>query len=175
MHAVFRMDRKLFNILFVGFAFLAGFVHSSSRPFKLGMYWERGYLWQEKKYRKDWCAQCKKRCGKGDLLYTRKCNSRSRRQYFVVVGNTLRPASRKNICVSRTGNGGKKIRLQDCDGSDTQNWEGIKFDERFELTVMNNGDVRCFSQHHHPRPKENLFMERCDYARYYDTSFWVTR
>ena len=142
------------------------------QPFRLGMYWENGYLWQESRREKRYCAQCKRSCRNGDSLWVRKCNRRSSRQYFVKVDNTLRPNNNRRVCVTRTGD--RKIRLYKCVGSTRQEWNGIDFGRNFELTAGQSNE-KCLSQHHHPKEREVLYMETCKLARLSDTSYWITR
>lgn len=143
-----------------------------SRPFRLRMYWERGYMWQEDPRPRDFCVQCVNGCGEGDLLQTRQCRRGRYSQYFVKIGNTLRPLSNNNMCVSRSGN--RKISLERCDSSEKQKWYGFRFDGgKFEIGDQEVDPFKCFSQHHHPKPREILYMESCVLARTFDTSYWI--
>jgi hypothetical protein len=148
--------------------------HDSTQPFRLAMHWENGYFWQESYLEKRYCAQCMRSCSDGDYLWTRNCNSRSRRQYFVMVDNTLRPNNNQQVCVTR--NEDMTIRLYKCVlGSTQQEWNGIDFGSKFELTAGKFNDKMCLSQYHEPKESEVLYMETCELARLYDTSYWITR
>ena len=126
----------------------------------------------ESRREKRYCAQCKRSCRNGDSLWVRKCNRRSSRQYFVKVDNTLRPNNNQRVCVTRTED--RKIHLYKCVGSTRQEWNGIDFGRNFELTAGQSNE-KCLSQHHHPKEREVLYMEKCKLARRYDTSYWITR
>lgn len=146
---------------------------TTSRPFMLRMYWERGYMWQEDPRPRNFCVQCVNSCEEGDTLYTRKCRNGRYTQYFVKMGNTLRPLTNKNMCVAQSGH--RKISLRTCDGSDEQIWYGFRFDGgKFELNSQSVNPSKCLSQHHHPKPREVLYMESCELARKWDTSYWIT-
>ena len=147
---------------------------SVSRPFRLRMYWERGYMWQEDPRPREFCIQCVNKCGKEDVLYTRQCTRGRYTQYFVKVGNSLRPLTNKGMCVTRTGR--RKIALRSCDDAlDEQQWYGFRFDGgKFELRNQVTNESKCLSQHHHPKPREVLYLEWCDLARQFDTSYWIT-
>ncbi len=88
------------------------------------------------------------------------------------VGNTLRPDYNKEVCVTRSPD--RKIRLFKCSGLAVQDWHGIDFENKFELVAGRFGE-KCLSQHHHPKEREVLYMEKCKLARLYDTSYWVIR
>ena len=152
---------------------ILGKAQDSSKPFRLGMHWENGYFWQESRREKRYCAQCIRNCRHGDSIWTKDCNRKSYRQYFVKVENTIRPASNKRVCITRTED--RKIRLQKCTGSERQEWEGIDFSNKFELIAGSSSKRKCLSQHHHPKEREVIYMEKCSLARLYDTSYWVTR
>lgn len=140
-------------------------------PFRLKMYWEKGYFWQESRREKRYCAQCKRSCNHGDQVWIRTCDGRSSRQYFVSVGKTLRPNRNRGVCLTRTAE--RQIRLYKCvPGLPQQEWYGITFDDKFEL--VGNSVKKCFTQHHHPRSTEVLYMDKCDLSRLYKTSYWVT-
>lgn len=42
----------------------------------------------------------------------------------------------------------------------------------FELQMPGN-EEKCASQHHHPKDKEEVYMESCKLAEKADTSKWV--
>jgi hypothetical protein len=68
------------------------------------------------------------------------------------------------------------IRLYKCVlGSTQQEWNGIDFGSKFELTAGKSDDKMCLSQYHEPKESEVLYMETCELARLYDTSYWITR
>jgi hypothetical protein len=130
-------------------------------------------MWQEDPRPREFCVQCVNACREGDILHTRKCRRGRYTQYFVKIGNTLRPLLNKTICIARSGN--RKISLQVCDGSKEQTWYGLRFDGgKFELSDEEVNPLKCLSQHHHPKPREVLYMESCVLARDFDTSYWIT-
>jgi hypothetical protein len=89
-----------------------------------------------------------------------------------MVANTLRPKNNQRVCATRTDD--RKIKLFKCVGSTRQEWNGIDFGGKFELTAGQSNE-KCLSQQHHPKEREVLYMEKCKLARRYDTSYWITR
>ena len=161
-----------FRILMLSACSIIVYSQDSTQPFRLGMHWEKGYFWQESRREKRYCAQCKRSCRNGDSLWTRDCNRSSSRQYFVMVANTLRPKNNQRVCATRTDD--RKIKLFKCVGSTRQEWNGIDFGGKFELTAGQSNE-KCLGQQHHPKEREVLYMEKCKLARLYDTSYWITR
>lgn len=85
-----------------------------------------------------------------------------------------------DLCLSLVGV--RSIELQTCDASKIeQRFQGFHPDEgMMELFPVNSNmkegkekEVKqCITQHHHPRPGERIFAEKCSKARRSDTSLW---
>ena len=143
----------------------------------LRLYWKRGYTWQEETQERFWCMQCTNDCHHPrEPLRIRKCRPPHPRQIWTRIGNTIRPNSNRNACVTRVSNGGggsNKVYLAACTGgggSAKQQWDAIDtIQDKFELKVGG----RCLSQHHHPRSGEFLYMENCKTARIDRSSYWM--
>ena len=46
---------------------------STLNQFRLRLYWQRGYYWQESRREMYWCMQCSGRCGENDAVYVDYC------------------------------------------------------------------------------------------------------
>ena len=139
-------------------------------PFRLRLYWQPGYNWQDSSSEKWWCAECGS-CGSGSRLQIRKC-SQTNRQKWVAVDKTIRFAPNPSLCVTVSGVGSSNpIRLRPCNGGQNQQFNGVQEEGRFELQPSFNPG-RCISQHHHPKDKENLYPETCSKTRSTKTTYW---
>ena len=143
----------------------------SQEDFRLRLYWERGYYWQESRQEKWWCMQCRKSCNNGDSIYLRSCRSDYDKQRFVRYGDTIRPVRNQAMCLTR--NGGKYVRFEPCTGASRQMWSSFGRRNKFELTTKWENTSTCLSQDHHPKSGERVYLERCYKARRHDTSFWT--
>lgn len=59
-----------------------------------------------------------------------------------------------------------------CSSNKDQKWRGLRKDMPFELQIPGNTE-KCASQHHHPKDKEEIYMESCKLAEKADTEKWV--
>lgn len=129
-------------------------IFSSSKPtksFRLRLYWQRGYNWQDSSSERWWCAQCTGNCSSGSRLQLGKCSS-TNRQKWLAVGDSIVFAPNPSLCMTASGFGsGNPIRLQRCNGGRDQKFSGVKEAGRFELQPVSALGVRCVSQHHHPK------------------------
>lgn len=142
-----------------------------TRPFRLRLYWQRGYNWQNSSSEKWWCAECTGNCSSGSRLQIRKC-SQSSRQKWVAVDKTIRFAPNRSLCLTASGVGAKNpVRLRSCNGGRDQKFDGVQQQGRFELQPSSNPG-RCISQHHHPKDKEPLYPETCSKTRETKTTYW---
>jgi hypothetical protein len=160
--------------------------------FRLRLHWQRGYYWQddwsdEEKY---WCMECaSETCTEDDNVFVDYCSDKWKQQ-FSFVGNTLRPAMNKELCMTYIGRsneelvsaklvmrGKRHIVLRPClndqDGYQEQQFEGFEWDGTFELHTKGRTD-QCITQWHHPKAKELLYPEDCQVARDEVTSLWRT-
>jgi len=113
--------------------------------FRLRLYWQRGYYWQESYSEKWWCMECRNNCRLGDSVYVDWCDS-SWRQRFISVGDTIRPASDTSLCFTVTGySETEPIRVMKCEERWDQKFVGLKDGGRFELQPKVDS-ARCISQ-----------------------------
>jgi len=149
--------------------------------FRLRLYWNRNYYWQETRKETWWCMQCSGSCRDGDSIYVDWCGSSSRQQ-FTGIGDTIRPVSDTTLCLTSTGNSeDRPIRLIKCDdgrdvrngmnggGRSDQQIKGLKENEPFELQQSG----KCLTQQHHPKSGERVYPADCRTARNHDTAYWI--
>jgi hypothetical protein len=147
------------------------------RSFRLRLYWEEGYYWQEERRETFWCMECGE-CQENDSIYIKWCSDSSRQQ-FTKVGDTIRPSSDPSLCFTMTGtrSESRPIRLWPCiderSGSDDQRYEGFHASERFELHPLGDTSL-CLSQAHHPKDDERVWPDSCTTTRDDTTSYWIT-
>ena len=148
----------------------------SSDRFRLKLYWQEGYFWQEETRERKWCMKCRSNgCSNGEKLYIETCGGSS--QYFNFVylnssGEVQIKLDGQNLCLERTS---KDIRLYSCDENDPkQRWFAKRGDfdgDKFEISQRTYSDY-CITQRHHPKADEEVELEPCTLARTSDTSQW---
>ncbi|KAL7531757.1 hypothetical protein ACHAWF_003898 [Thalassiosira exigua] len=140
------------------------------REFRLRLYWQRGYYWQESSREMWWCMRCRNNCRSGDSVDVDWCGG-SKTQRFVSQGETLRPAVDPSLCLTSTGyqTNDRPLRVYRCDGGSDQRFEGLQDKGRFE--IRHRG--RCISQQHHPKEGERVYPEECRKTRDHDTTYWI--
>mmetsp|Transcript_15146 Transcript_15146/g.23470 ORF Transcript_15146/g.23470 Transcript_15146/m.23470 type:complete len:356 (-) Transcript_15146:1976-3043(-) len=147
--------------------------------FRLKMYWETGYYWQEITTEKFWCMACPsgEECNRNDKMELRNCNNKSNEDaQFVATpvrkGHQFRIAN-TNLCLQKSRRG-SAIRLKPCNAKNKwQHFVGLKSDgKRFNLKPSTSSK-RCLSQHHHPKKGEIIYAETCYKAHRVDTGYWV--
>ena len=144
--------------------------------FRLRLYWQRGYSWQDVWYEMWYCMACGRSgrpCQPGDPVYVERCGS-SNRQKWNQVGDTLRPLTNPNLCMTTTGyNAERPNRLYECkNGYKRQQFDGFDHAKPFELYPRDD-NVNCMSQQHHPRSGEGVYPENCALSRRYQTNAWT--
>jgi len=145
-------------------------------PFRIKMYWQRGYFWQESYREYKYCMECRNDCRASSIVHINYCGDKWK-QKFVAVGNTLRPAGDRSLCLTVTGTSERyPIRLYKCGQSGRtakQQFVGLKMNgQRFELQPKSMMG-RCVSQLHHPKPYERIYPEQCFKTRRQETTYWV--
>ncbi|KAL9188080.1 hypothetical protein ACHAXT_006458 [Thalassiosira profunda] len=140
------------------------------RSFRLRLYWQKGYYWQESR-REMWF--CMEHRNSGEAVYVDNCD-RGARQQFTSIDDTIRPLTDTSLCLTRTGYSEESpMRLKRCTNRSDQQWEGFKSQGRFELHPKGM-DGKCVSQMHHPKPFERIYPEECRKTRDHDTTYWIT-
>lgn len=150
----------------------SGPITKPTTPFRLRLYWQRGYNWQNSSSEKWWCAECTGSCSSGSRLQLGKC-SQTNTQKWLAVEKTIRFAPNPSLCVTSSGFGSSNpIMLSSCNGGSDQNFYEVQEHGRFELHPAAS-TARCVSQHHHPKDKEPLYPETCAKTTSTKTTYWV--
>ena len=143
--------------------------------FRLKLYWQEGYYWQEETFERKWCMKCRNAgCNHGNKIYISECGANSQRFDFVPVDNDeiLIRLHGKNLCFERVN---KDIYMHPCDAGNTrQQWYAKNGDfggNRFEISQYGFSDY-CITQRHHPKDDEEVELEACSQARDGQTSYW---
>jgi len=155
-----------------------------SAGFRLKMYWEEGYFWQERTEERWWCMQCVDKmgnstCEKNSRMQLRNCRTKSDLDAIFTYtsfgdgGYQFRIANTNNMCLQKMGDR-RAIRVRPCkDDQMLQRFMGFHPDlDRFDLRPIIYSD-RCLTNHHHPKPNETVYAETCKKAHQYDTGYWV--
>lgn len=134
---------------------------SNENGFRLKMYWEEGYYWQENPNERFWCMSCQDNsCVSGAKLDLRDCEERNDTldALFVAVpygdaGHQFRVAA-TDLCLMKMGRG-RAIKLKNCRNPKNRHFplqlfKGLKHDDKFDLRPSTDTN-RCLSQHHHPK------------------------
>ena len=148
---------------------------ASLSNFRLKLYWQKGYYWQEETIERKWCMKCRNAgCSYGNKIYISECGGSSQRFDFIPVGNdeVLIQLHGQNLCFERVN---KDIYMYPCDSNNSrQQWYAKRgeFDEyRFEIS-QNGFNNYCITQRHHPKDDEEVELEPCTQARDGQTSYW---
>lgn len=144
--------------------------------FKLKLYWQQGYFWQEETFERKWCMRCRGgSCSLGEKLYIEECDDNGVERFdFVYIDSDeiLIRLHRTNTCLERNG---RDIFIRNCDsGKSLQRWWAKRgdFDQgRFEISQLSATNL-CITQRHHPKSDEEVELEPCTQARVGETSYW---
>ena len=146
---------------------------ATSKDFRLRVYWQRDYYWQDSSRETWWCMQCGGRCHDGDSVYIDWCGSTDRQQWNT-VGDTIRPMLDPTLCLTTNGynSESRPLRVQKCkeatlrggDVANDQTWEGFDMNNKFELHPKGVED-KCVTQQHHPKSYERVFPQDCRTTR----------
>jgi len=156
---------------------ISGSKHKPTGGFRIRLHWQRGFNWQDSPLEKFYCMQTRGSASSGTKIEIDTCKNFSIRQKFLAVGRTIRPATNPSLCITVVGYGGKSSPtvLRPCSYrvAKSQSFDEITSYGKFELQPEDKSG-RCLSQHHHPKPHEVVFPEKCEKTRRFDTTFWTT-
>ena len=138
--------------------------------FNLRLFWRKDYRWQETSRETFWCMTCtSSSCSPGSKVEVKWCNRSDSRQQWYFDNDKIRSRKNKQLCLQRYG---RSIKLNECSSNKDQKWGGLRKDMPFELQIPGNTE-KCASQHHHPKDREEIYMESCKLAEKADTEKWV--
>jgi hypothetical protein len=143
--------------------------------FRIKLYWQEGYYWQEESFERKFCMKCKNECFEGNRLYITECSSYSSHFDYVEVGSSaevLIKVSGKDLCFERAN---RVVSLATCNETlPTQRWfakDGSFEGDKVEISQRGFENF-CMTQHHHPKHGEEIYMDRCANAIRDNTQFW---
>eukprot|EP00980_Cylindrotheca_fusiformis_P015006 scaffold4127_cov126-Cylindrotheca_fusiformis.AAC.2 len=160
--------------------------------FRLKLYWQEGYYWQEETFERKWCMRCSNNfdCSVGEPLFLGDCGRWSKSAYFefvylddnkvvqiqVVSLSSYNDDDSTKMCLERGED--RKVTLQVC-RNDSSNNEGQRWTasrgsftmtgDRFEISDDNG---YCLTSHHHPKYGEQLELYPCKEPRHDTTNYW---
>lgn len=145
--------------------------------FRLKLYWQEGYDWQEESFEREFCMKCKNGCMEGHSIYVSECSSYSSYFDFVEITDSdeimIKVSDEdRNLCFERAE---RTVSLATCDETlQTQRWfarDGSFAGDKFEISQVNFENY-CLSQPHYPKHGELIQMDRCGNAIRDTTEFW---
>jgi len=155
----------------------------NGNEFRLKLYWEEGYYWQESTNEKWWCMSCEDdgNCVLGAKMKLRDCKLKSDLDTTFIAtsysddGHQLR-VTNTNLCLQKMG-ARRAIKLKKCMKPRSKHlrlqlFKGYKPNEKFDLRPSSYSD-RCLSNHHHPKAREVLYAETCEKAHRSETGYWI--
>jgi hypothetical protein len=173
---------------------------TSTRPptdedsFRLKLYWNSSYWWQESNEEIEWCMACPKQqdppvvmtslqqpvCHEGDVLFLHYCSNDDAAVYFDFVSSSepqedwvLIQVVETELCLERKDT---SATLEICNGTNPlQHWAASTQVDPFEIAQRPHhmGWDMCLTTHHHPKLGEEIELYPCDVARNDNSSLWV--
>ena len=114
--------------------------------------------------------QCKLNlCRQDSHIKVERCNRSDPRQQFFFDNGRIRSRKNTKMCLNRVG---RSIMLKPCSNSRHQKWAQLSKSEEFQLRIPGRSD-KCASQHHWPRPGEQVYMTSCKRSRNSQTDKWI--
>lgn len=134
--------------------------------FRLKIYWQKGYFWQESKIEKKWCLTCRNGCKSGSNVQIKPCGNDN--TYWTFDDGRIKVAN-ADVCMTMIG--GKEMALRGCSNDNDQKFHGLG-GSKFELSPVSGGG--CLAQEHHPRDKEVIYRHvACRGPRKNKTNWYV--
>ena len=155
---------------------------SNEVGFRLKLYWEEGYYWQERTKETWWCMGCVDgKCEKGSKLELTNCKKKTDMDTtFAAInhgnnGHQLR-VTNTDLCLQKMGDL-RTILLRPCRENTSPLWPlqlftDFKKNDKFDLRPVGYKG-RCLSNHHHPKAGESIYAESCTKAHKTTTGYWV--
>jgi hypothetical protein len=167
--------------------------------FRLKMFWEQGYFWQEETFERRWCLECTScpelnfndnsnfctsvgQCEVGDQLWVTNCDGGGGTEFSVLPAGEYTQIHIANdtlsdsLCLEHIRNRYMVVTI--CNATDSaQLFLPFNNDTAFPITPLDysTGDHDyCATQQHHPKSHEIVGLKNCTDAYKYDTGLWVT-
>lgn len=164
----------------------ASLIEPPTRPFRLKLYWQESYQWQDFRQDPKFCMECSgsDMCFAGNLIYPKYCSESAVDQPFTAIGTTIRPLTDISLCFTVMGyktvpdTDGElipqPIEIQKC-GEDDRNQQFLMrslTDDSFEISPIDRPE-RCLASAHHPKLYEKMHARSCSDSRVDTTSSWI--
>jgi hypothetical protein len=159
-------------------------IPGSGGGYRLKLYWELGYYWQEEVIERKWCMVCHTTalggsgCLENDDLHLETCDPTNTLFDFVTAPNNAVQVQvfGSELCLELSNTGAyQAITLQICDSTNPSQGftagQGGFTSYRFELVATDGG---CLSNTHHPKQGEYIYDQDCAKPRASTTSYWNT-
>jgi hypothetical protein len=155
--------------------------------FRLKLYWEDGYYWQEETFERPWCVRCTSLgCQVDGAMIIVNCDNDGNHGEpdlfrFLQLPSTDGTATfqiqeiTSELCFQRTQD--RQISLQPCQAELLRqqffsSGGNVAIGDRFQMQPLDYPGF-CVTQDHHPKYGEFLELQSCPYAEYSETSYWV--
>jgi len=156
--------------------------------FRLRLYWQDGYDWQDSSREKYYCASCEGSCSPGNDLELGHCDEDDEDNdpdgvwQFINAdreGKVQIQMYGTDLCWEMVSDSGDEtssrvVSLARCDTDRSRQWfrsgEGDFDSYRFELKTSSG---KCVSSKHHPKKNEDMYETSCSTAEGDDTNFWT--
>lgn len=164
----------------------------TTNSFRLKLYWNSSYWWQESNDEVEWCMTCQQptSCQVGESLSIHECGWDSVYLDFVEPENDDQDETNdneldhwfiqvtdSNLCLER--NNTTSAVLEICNSTNPlQQWNApvgnVTEGSQFEIGQHPHHDMEwwCLTTHHHPKHGEEVELYPCSVARKDNTSFW---
>jgi hypothetical protein len=157
---------------------------SNTGPFRLKLYWQKGYYWQEETFERKWCMVCHtmalggKGCEAGDDFHLETCATSNTYFDFIYAANgaVQIQVAGSDLCMglkNAAASTFQTVTLRICDAkTPTQDFTaglGNFFGFKFELSPISGG---CLSNTHHPKQGEYIYNQNCERPRAATASYW---
>jgi hypothetical protein len=157
---------------------------------RIKMWWQDGYLWQEKTLDPFWCLECDgSACNDGDYVRVRSCDSVTLGTSSNTLFDFVRTGSGNdeyqikayatNMCLTAENYESEKMnmRMRACNSNTPgQVWwtaeDFLSSAEPFEIHPQGTSSW-CLTTQHHPKDGEDARLERCGLARKDNSSYWI--
>ncbi|EEC45888.1 TRD6 [Phaeodactylum tricornutum CCAP 1055/1] len=154
----------------------------NTSTFRMKLYWEPGYFWQEEDYERKWCWMCVDMCNVSSSIQVVNCDddgglAAPDRFRFIQQRTAMEVQIQEigsRLCLQRQND--RVITLQSCNVAEASqrffaSSGRFAWGQRFEITPRGlSGE--CITQRHHPKAGEILEVEPTITARMSDTSYW---
>ncbi|GKZ00780.1 hypothetical protein MPSEU_001029800 [Mayamaea pseudoterrestris] len=157
----------------------------SGDTFKLKIYWQKGYEWQNEVIERKWCLRCSSSdvaCDAGRRVYITNCDNDEFMTEWEVSyldgdsGAFLMKDSNSDNCLTIPDDTQEPLIVDTCDNGNiqqqffAQNGDAA-WGDKFELQSAWI-PIGCLGVTHHPRDRETIYIWECQQTRTWTTGLW---